>query len=239
MGSEMCIRDRSGADAACCGARGGALSAAEAEAEAEDAQRKGRKLEQQLPWRPPLWMSLLKLSAMPPLCRALVTAALLAGGRDASAAEPQLFRKLAWLYGALPTAPWIAAFAATYDHHPRVASRTVGVSTACAIPLLALSVHWLFAQQGAHAEGAEGVRAQPATNGLAPGAAAFAVEARSLALAGGAPADAGARAPDGTAHRWAATLALARALQLVAAAFAGAGERAAAMGGPSGWQEWR
>jgi len=74
------------------------------------------------------------------------TAAALSGAFRRSDADRADLGTVAWLYGTLPTAPWIASFASAYAHHPKVASRTVAFSTLCSLPLLALSVALLFGQ---------------------------------------------------------------------------------------------
>lgn len=160
LGLCLCARPPDGAHRVGRASAEGAALAAEP---ADDAQGKARgKAGGRHGWRAPLCLSLLKLGGMPPLARLLVGVALsgrlrppaaASAGPEAAAAlllerEAALLLKLAWLYGALPTAPWLAAFACTHAASPLVASRTVGVSSLCALPLLALSVAFLFGQEG-------------------------------------------------------------------------------------------
>jgi hypothetical protein len=43
---------------------------------------------------------------------------------------------VSWIYGSLPPAPWIAAWATVVGYHPIIASRTLAVTLIAAFPLL-------------------------------------------------------------------------------------------------------
>ena len=53
-----------------------------------------------------------------------------------SAADASALADVSWIYGSLPPAPWLSAWAAVVSHHPSVVSRTLATTLIAAFPLL-------------------------------------------------------------------------------------------------------